>query len=82
MISGMDVQPKTLMTQFSPDETCEHCRGLLYPPQLAPDDMEIAATADFVCLHCGRAYKRMGNPPTLRVLSPVAVDYDDKNDKE
>jgi hypothetical protein len=44
--------------------------------------MKIAATADYVCLHCGRAYKRMGDPPTLTVLSPVVVDYDDDSDEE
>jgi len=70
------------MTRLSPDETCERCRSPLYPPQFAPPEMKIAATADYVCLHCGRAYKRMGNPPTLRVLSPVAVDYDDDNDDQ
>jgi hypothetical protein len=44
--------------------------------------MKIAATPDYVCLHCGRAYKRMGNPPTLRVLSPVPWDHDDDSDEE
>jgi hypothetical protein len=68
------------MTQLSPGETCERCRGPLYPPQLAPD-AKIAATADSVCLNCGRAYKMTGNPPKLTVLSPVAVDYDDENEE-
>jgi RNase P subunit RPR2 len=66
------------MTRLSPDETCERCRSPLYPPQLAPAHMRIAATVDYACLHCGRAYKRMGNPPTLKVLSPVAWDDSDE----
>jgi hypothetical protein len=48
---------------------------------LAPPEMKIAATADYVCLHCGRAYKRMGNPPRLTILSPVAVDDDDEGEE-
>jgi hypothetical protein len=68
------------MTRLSPDEICERCGSPLYPPQLAPD-MKIAATADYVCLNCGRAYKRTGNPPKLTILSPVAVDYDDENEE-
>jgi len=44
--------------------------------------MKIAATADYVCLHCGRAYKSMGNPPRLTILSPVAVDDDDDDDDD
>jgi hypothetical protein len=44
--------------------------------------MSIAATADYVCLNCGRAYKSMGNPPTLTIVSPVAVDYDDESEEE
>jgi hypothetical protein len=69
------------MTRLSPDETCERCGSPLYPPQLAPPEMKVAATADYVCLHCGRAYKRMGNPPKLTILSPVAVDDIDDNDE-
>jgi DNA-directed RNA polymerase subunit RPC12/RpoP len=69
------------MTRLSPDEKCERCGNPLYPPQLATN-MKIAATADYVCLNCGRAYKSVGSPPTLRVLSPVAVDYDDDESDE
>jgi hypothetical protein len=69
------------MTRLSPDETCERCGSPLYPAQLAPD-ATIAATADYVCLNCGRAYQRMGNPSKLTVLSPVAVDYDDENEEQ
>jgi hypothetical protein len=48
----------------------------------AATEMKIPATADYVFLSCGRAYERMRNPPTLRVLSPVAMDYDDENDDQ
>jgi hypothetical protein len=44
--------------------------------------MKVAATADYVCLNCGRAYKRIGNPPKLTILSPAAVDYDDENEEQ
>jgi hypothetical protein len=30
--------------------------------------------ADYVCLNCGRVYAWAGNPPTLKVLAPVADD--------
>jgi hypothetical protein len=38
--------------------------------------MKIAAAAAYVGLHCGRAYKRMGNPPTLTILLAAPADDD------
>jgi hypothetical protein len=64
--------------RFSLDDTCTRCRSLLYSPQLALG-MEIPVTADYVCLNCGRAYKREGNPPTLNVVA-LATAHDDEDD--
>ena len=69
------------MTRLFPDDKCTRCGSLLYPPQLA-SGMEIPATADYVCLNCGRAYKWEGNPLMLTVLAAVATEADDDDDDD
>jgi hypothetical protein len=39
--------------------------------------MKVPATADCVCLNCGRAYEWAGTPPTLRVVPPAVAGDDD-----
>jgi len=65
------------MTRLSPDEKCSRCGSLLFALQLAAG-MKVPATADYVCLNRGHAYKWAGTPPTLTVVVPVAADDDDK----
>jgi len=66
------------MTRLSPEETCDRCGSLLFPPQLA-SETKVPATAAYVCLKCGRAYAWAGTPPRLTVLGPVAISSDDDN---
>jgi hypothetical protein len=73
-------ESETIETRLS-DETCALCGSPLCSPQGAPAYMRIAATADYVCLHCGRAYKRMRNLATLQVLWPAAQDYNDEHEE-
>ena len=68
------------MTRLLPDDACSRCESLLIPPQLAVG-MKIPATADYVCLKCGRAYKWEGHPPTLKILVAVAPEADDEEDE-
>ena len=58
------------------DKTCTKCGTVLCAQHLVPG-MTIPASADFVCVTCGRAYAMAGNPPKLIVVLPVppqAVD--------
>lgn len=69
------------VTRMSPDETCV-CGSLLFPPELE-SGIRVPATTDYVCLdyvclHCGRPYRWVGNPPKLTLL--VAADRPDDDD--
>ena len=63
----------------TPDDICNRCGNLLFPAHLT-SGMTIPATADYVCLNCGRAYERTGNPPRLSLVLPVATNDDDDDD--
>jgi DNA-directed RNA polymerase subunit RPC12/RpoP len=44
--------------------------------------MHVPATADYVCVNCGRAYTWEGTPPTLAVLTALATEADDDGDDD
>ena len=70
------------MTKLVPDEKCTFCNGVLVPPSLAPTFKPIA-TADYVCMNCGRAYRWVGNPPKLTMLviaDPMSTDEMEDDD--
>jgi hypothetical protein len=71
------------VTRMSPDETCV-CGSLLFPPELESGIRVPANTdyvcLDYVCLHCGRPYRWVGNPPELTLL--VAADRRDDGDDD
>ena len=69
------------MTRLSSDETCDRCGNLLFPRQLATG-MQVPATADYVCVNCGRAYKWEGSPPTLAVVPARATEADEDGDDD
>ena len=68
------------MTRLFPEEKCTFCRGLLVPPSLA-SKFNAVAGADYVCMNCGRAYRWVGNPPTLTTLVVVERDAADDDDE-
>jgi DNA-directed RNA polymerase subunit RPC12/RpoP len=57
----------TTVTKLAADGPCHACGSQLVPPNVV-SDFKVPASADYVCLSCGRAYWWMGNPPMLTVL--------------
>jgi hypothetical protein len=66
-----------MLTKPTP-ERCDRCRGLLFPPHLAPD-LDILGEVDFVCTNCGRAYLWRGSPPILSVVYRSHYDADEQD---
>ena len=55
---------------------------MLVPPELVTTPRPVS-DADYVCVRCGTAYRWLGNPPKLSLLSlvePVRDDDDDRPD--
>jgi hypothetical protein len=49
-------------TSLCPEKRCDSCGGMLVPPTVIPESV---ASADYLCLQCGRPYSWSGTPPTL-----------------
>ena len=69
------------MTGPSSGETCDRYGNLLFPRQLATG-MQVPATADYVRVNCGRAYKWEGSPPTPAVVPARATEADEDGGQE
>jgi hypothetical protein len=57
------------MTHLVSDDVCVICGNLLVPP-MPPGSRTAPWEPDYVCLHCGRAYHWIGNPPQLAPVEP------------
>ena len=69
------------MNLSAPDARCPRCRGWLFPPKLAPPNVHVPASADYVCLFCRSTFYLGGNPPVLRMLVLPPPDDDDNSDE-
>lgn len=67
------------MTRLLPDERCA-CGSLLVPLELA-FGFTVPQGTEYVCLRCGRAFRWVGNPPTLTLfVAAERLDGDDEDD--
>ncbi len=69
------------MTRLAPDERCVACGGLLVSPDVVAE-IAVPKGAEYICLKCGRPFRRIGQPPRLTWVAEANGGADEDGDDD